>query len=202
MVKKIVIIGPESTGKSTLCEQLAQHFHTRWCPEFAREYLLSNGTPYTFEQLLEIAKGQLAMEDEYAQQIEDSWSWSEKERCWINASSLITTLHPPLLFIDTDMYVMKVWCEYVFERCHPFILDEIAKRECQGYLLCSPDLPWVKDELREYPDDKNRVELFHIYKDLLVHQSTPWHIISGSHEERLQQAIVSVKSINSSRDIQ
>jgi nicotinamide riboside kinase len=60
----------------------------------------------------------------------------------------------------------------------------------------------VKDELREYPDDKNRVELFHIYKDLLVHQSTPWHVVSGSHEERMQQAIVSVKSIISANDIQ
>jgi nicotinamide riboside kinase len=195
MVKKIVIIGPESTGKSTLCEQLAQHYHTRWCPEFAREYLLSNGTPYTFEQLLEIAKGQLAMEDEYTRQVEKTWSWLEKERCWINASSLITTSHPPLLFIDTDMYVMKVWCEYVFEKCHPFILDEIAKRQYNGYLLCAPDLPWVKDELREYPDDKNRIELFHIYKDLLVHQSTPWQIVSGSYEERLQQAIAAVNSL-------
>lgn len=195
MVKKIVIVGPESTGKSTLCEQLAQHYHTHWCPEFAREYLLSNGTPYTFEQLLEIAKGQLAMEDEYTRQVEKTWSWLEKERCWINASSLITTSHPPLLFIDTDMYVMKVWCEYVFEKCHPFILDEIAKRQYNGYLLCAPDLPWVKDELREYPDDKNRIELFHIYKDLLVHQSTPWHIVSGSYEERLQQAIAAVNSL-------
>jgi nicotinamide riboside kinase len=195
MVKKIVIVGPESTGKSTLCEQLAQHYHTRWCPEFAREYLLSNGTPYTFEQLLEIAKGQLAMEDEYTRQVEKTWSWLEKERCWINASSLITTSHPPLLFIDTDMYVMKVWCEYVFEKCHPFILDEIAKRQYNGYLLCAPDLPWVKDELREYPDDKNRIELFHIYKDLLVHQSTPWQIVSGSYEERLQQAIAAVNSL-------
>lgn len=195
MVKKIVVVGPESTGKSTLCEQLAQHYHTRWCPEFAREYLLSNGTPYTFEQLLEIAKGQLAMEDEYTRQVEKTWSWLEKERCWINASSLITTSHPPLLFIDTDMYVMKVWCEYVFEKCHPFILDEIAKRQYNGYLLCAPDLPWVKDELREYPDDKNRIELFHIYKDLLVHQSTPWHIVSGSYEERLQQAIAAVNSL-------
>lgn len=195
MVKKIVIVGPESTGKSTLCDQLAQHYHTHWCPEFAREYLLSNGTPYTFEQLLEIAKGQLAMEDEYTRQVEKTWSWLEKERCWINASSLITTYHPPLLFIDTDMYVMKVWCEYVFEKCHPFILDEIAKRQYNGYLLCAPDLPWVKDELREYPDDKNRIELFHIYKDLLVHQSTPWHIVSGSYEERLQQAIAAVNSL-------
>ncbi len=195
MVKKIVIVGPESTGKSTLCEQLAQHYNTHWCPEFAREYLLSNGTPYTFEQLLEIAKGQLAMEEEYTRQVEKTWSWLEKESCWINASSMITTSHPPLLFIDTDMYVMKVWCEYVFEKCHPFILDEIAKRQYNGYLLCTPDLPWVKDELREYPDDKNRMELFYIYKDLLVNQSTPWHIVSGSYEERLQQAIAAVNSI-------
>jgi NadR type nicotinamide-nucleotide adenylyltransferase len=201
MVKKIVIVGPESTGKSTLCEELAQHFHTRWCPEFAREYLLSNGTPYTFEQLLEIAQGQIAMENEYAQQIENSWSWLEKEQCWINASSQITTQHAPILFIDTDMYVMKVWCEYVFGKCHPFILDEIAKRQYHGYLLCSPDLPWVKDELREYPDDKNRVELFHIYKDLLVNQTTPWEVVSGSYEERLHQAIVSVKSIISANEM-
>lgn len=195
MVKKIVIVGPESTGKSTLCEQLAQHYHTHWCPEFAREYLLSNGTPYTFEQLLEIAKGQLALEEEYTRQVEKSWSWYKKEQCWINASSLITTKHPPLLFLDTDMYVMKVWCEYVFGKCHPFILDEIAKREYHGYLLCAPDLPWVKDELREYPDDKNRIELFHIYKDLLVHQTTPWHIITGGYEERFRQAVAAVNSM-------
>jgi len=66
MLKKIVIIGPESTGKSTLCEQLAQHYDSTWCPEFAREYLLTNGMNYTYDDLLTIAKGQLALEDEYA----------------------------------------------------------------------------------------------------------------------------------------
>ena len=55
MIKKIVIIGPESTGKSTLCEQLAQHYETRWCPEYAREWLIQNGTNYTFKDLLTIA---------------------------------------------------------------------------------------------------------------------------------------------------
>ena len=64
-VIKIVIIGPESTGKSTLCEELAQHYDAPWCPEFAREYLLTYGTDYQYEDLLTIAKGQLAMEDEY-----------------------------------------------------------------------------------------------------------------------------------------
>lgn len=195
MIRKIVIVGPESTGKSTLCEELAQEFHTEWCPEFARFYLLENGTQYTFDQLLEIAKGQLALEEEYTRKIEQKWSWSAKEHCWINSHDLITSTQPPALFIDTDMYVMKVWCEYVFGRCHPFILEQIAKRKYQGYLLCSPDLPWVKDELREYPDDKNRIELFHIYKDLLMNQPTPWKIITGNDQHRLLSAIEAVKTM-------
>lgn len=193
MIRKIVIVGPESTGKSTLCEELAQHFHTEWCPEFARSYLLAKGTNYTFDQLLEIARGQLALEEEYTRRIEQQWDWSAKENCWINSHDLTTSHHPPLLFIDTDMYVMKVWCEYVFGQCHAFILDQIAKRKYHGYLLCAPDLPWVKDELREYPDDKNRIELFHIYKDLLLNQGTPWSIITGNDEQRLQAAIESVE---------
>jgi nicotinamide riboside kinase len=195
MIRKIVIVGPESTGKSTLCEELAQEFHTEWCPEFARFFLLENGTQYTFDQLLEIARGQLALEEEYTRKIEQKWSWSAQENCWINSHDLITSIQPPTLFIDTDMYVMKVWCEYVFGRCHPFILEQIAKRKYDGYLLCSPDLPWVKDELREYPDDKNRIELFHLYKDLLINQTTPWAIISGNDEQRLLSAIHAVNNM-------
>ena len=62
-MKKIVVIGPESTGKSFLCEQLARHYNTVWVKEYAREYLLKNGTDYTFEALLDIAKGQVAEEE-------------------------------------------------------------------------------------------------------------------------------------------
>jgi nicotinamide riboside kinase len=62
-IKKIVIIGPESTGKSSLCQQLASHYSTQWVREFAREYLLANGTDYRFENLLTIAKGQVELED-------------------------------------------------------------------------------------------------------------------------------------------
>ena len=68
-LKKIVIIGPESTGKSTLSKQLAEHYNTLWCPEFAREYLLKNGMNYTYDDLLHIAKGQMALEDEYISSI-------------------------------------------------------------------------------------------------------------------------------------
>ena len=61
-VKKIVVIGPESTGKSTLCLQLAEHYQTLWCPEYAREYLDTHGKEYNYEDLLTIAKGQIELE--------------------------------------------------------------------------------------------------------------------------------------------
>ena len=171
--KKIVVIGPESTGKSTLCEQLASKYQTEWIPEYARKYLLNLGRPYDYDDLLIIAKGQLAEEDR-----------------------MVNSTNKPILFIDTDMYVMKVWCEFVFGKCHPFILDEIVKRKYDAYLLCNTDLPWVADELREYPDLLSRDRLYHMYKDLMVNQQTPWADIYGGYEERLEKAMAFVNVVN------
>ena len=87
-MKKIVIIGPESSGKSTLCEQLAAHYNTIWVREYAREYLLKNGTDYTFENLLDIAKGQIALEDTVFKQAKNDHSKSKiqnSELCDLNA---------------------------------------------------------------------------------------------------------------------
>ncbi|MCW3107500.1 MAG: ribosylnicotinamide kinase [Segetibacter sp.] len=181
-ISKVVAIGPESTGKSTLCQSLAQHFDAVWCPEFARQYLLSHGTNYTFDDLLTIAKGQLALEEEYAIKAAAQWEANGKKTS------------KPLLFVDTDMYVMKVWCEYVFGKCHQFILDKIVESQCDLYLLCNVDLPWVKDELREYPDLQSREELYNIYKDILINQDVPWVDIKGNYEERVLSAIESVNS--------
>jgi NadR type nicotinamide-nucleotide adenylyltransferase len=170
-LKKIVIIGPESTGKSTLCQLLAKHYGTSWCPEFAREYLLTNGTNYSYENLLTIAEGQIALEEKMLPQVKNN-----------------------LLFIDTDMYVIKVWSEFVFCKCDSWVLNQIVSRKYDLYLLCNTDLPWVKDELREYPDLVTRQKLFHQYKDILVNQQVPWTIISGNHEERLKSAINSIQT--------
>ena len=179
--KKIVVIGPESTGKTTLCEALANHYGTAWAPEYAREYLLAHGTDYRYEDLLTIAKGQLALEDAHTAAPPPA----QEHR---TSNELAPAAPPPLLFIDTDMYVMKVWCEFVFGKCHTWILDQIAARKYDGYLLCCTDLPWVKDELREYPDLVNREKLFHIYKDAMVNQNTPWIEIDGIAEQRLGSA--------------
>jgi NadR type nicotinamide-nucleotide adenylyltransferase len=181
MIKKIVAIGPESTGKSTLCKQLASHYQTHYVDEYAREYLLKNGTAYTYDNLLEIAKGQLSDEDSAVSRMV--------------AASQQQTINKQLVFIDTDMYVMKVWCEFVFNRCHHWILNRIAERDYTLYLLCNVDLPWVKDELREYPDLESRKKLFCFYKDILVNQHVPWVEISGNNDERLQKAISAVEKL-------
>jgi NadR type nicotinamide-nucleotide adenylyltransferase len=173
-LKKIVIIGPESTGKSSLCDQLAEHYDTIWCKEYAREYLLKNGTDYTYDDLLTVAKGQVRLEEKATETVR---SMGQQDN---NASSL--------LFIDTDMYVMKVWCEFVFDKCHQWILDQVVTRKYDLYLLCNVDLPWVKDELREYPDLENRLKLYHIYKDIMINQNTSWVDISGDYEERFEIA--------------
>lgn len=178
MLKKIVVIGPESTGKSTLSEQLAAHYNTEWCPEYAREYLLTHGMNYNYDNLLTIAKGQLALEDKIAARIKD------------NSSGLY--------FIDTDMNVMKVWCEFVFQKCHQYILEQIVSRQYDLYLLCNVDLPWVKDELREYPDLETRRVLYSIYKDMMINQQTPWVDISGEPDERLGIAISAVNRLQQS----
>ncbi len=179
-LKKIVVIGPESTGKSTLCGYLADYYNTLWCPEFAREYLLENGTAYTIDDLITIAKGQLDAVQKYTRALQSQ----------IDQTGIVKPL-----IVDTDMYVMKVWAEYVFGTCPTFILDEINKQDYDLYLLCKPDIPWVKDELRDYPDEKPRQELFQIYKDILINQQTPWVEISGGFETRNQKAVAAIDAL-------
>jgi NadR type nicotinamide-nucleotide adenylyltransferase len=180
-IKKIVIVGPESTGKSTLSENLANHFKTEWVREYAREYLDKNGTDYSFENLYDIAQGQLAGEDAGFKHLQENKLNNPQQ----NIIPLI---------IDTDMYVIKVWSEFVFNKCDNRILSEIAKRKYDGYILCNTDVPWVQDSMREYPDLVTREKLFHYYKEELSEQKLPWVTICGDYEERTQQAIDFVQS--------
>lgn len=176
-IQKIVVLGPESTGKSTLCAALAAHYQTIWTPEYARAFLSKNGTKYTYDDLLTIAKGQIQKEEEALASLNK------------NTVDQPTPNISNKLILDTDMYVMKVWCEYVFNNCHHFILEQINQRSYDLYLLCDIDLPWAADEMREYPDAGPRIELFTIYRELLINQNTPWGIVSGTGKERTENAI-------------
>ncbi|MEO5966765.1 MAG: ATP-binding protein [Ferruginibacter sp.] len=177
MLKKIVIIGPESTGKSTLSLQLAEHYKTYHVEEYAREYLETNGKEYTYDDLLKISEGQIKLEEIETEKL-------KKDK--INSS---------LLFIDTDSYVIKVWSEFVFNKCDNRILNNIASRKYDLYLLCNTDLPWTADKLREYPDLKIRNKIYHYYKDAMINQKTPWVEISGDYNQRFNIAIKAVDNL-------
>jgi nicotinamide riboside kinase len=166
-MKKIVLTGPESSGKTTLAAHLAAHFGTVWVPEFARQYLADLDRPYTADDLLTIAKGQMALEDEMAAKATNG-----------------------LLFFDTSLEVISVWSEVRFGFCHPETLAAHQQRLPDHYLLCLPDLPWAPDPQRENPVD--REVLLEIYRRELRTHNVPFSQVWGIGEERLANAITAV----------
>lgn len=170
MIKKIVVIGGESTGKSTLCEQLATHYHTVWVKEYAREYLEQLGREYVEQDLLQIAKGQLNAEDEAIKQANQ------------------------FLFCDTDLQVIKVWSDYKYGRCDAWINGQISSRKYDGYIITSPDFPWQDDPLREHPEPGLRNYFFKLYSEMIAKNGAPYCIVEGDEEKRLQQAVTFIQT--------
>ena len=170
-LKKIVIIGGESTGKSTLCAQLAAHYNTQWVKEYAREYLEKLQRAYLYTDLLEIAKGQLTSEN------------------------IAANTANQYLFYDTNLHVIKVWSEHKYKRCDPFIIEQINHRKYDAYILTSPDFPWQSDPLREHPEESMRQYFFKLYKSILENDQTPFCIVDGVETNRLKQAIAFIEQL-------
>ena len=169
--KKIVVIGPESTGKSTLSEALAKELNTLWVPEYARAYLNELNRAYEQQDLLEIAKGQLQLEDELSAKASE------------------------LLISDTDLNVIKVWSEHKYGNCDRWILEQIAGRKYDLYLLTDIDIPWQDDPQREHPQPELRKYFYNVYKDIVQSSGIQWVSVSGAPEERLRQALLAVESL-------
>jgi len=168
-IKKIVITGPESTGKSTLAQQLAEYHQTVWIPEYARMYIDNLNRSYEQKDLLAIAKGQLEMENYLLQYAND------------------------YIFCDTNFLVLKVWSEFKYGNCNPWILKQLEERKYDCYVLCDIDVPWEFDPQRENP--KQREELFKIYeRELLFHQKK-YFKIKGNKNERLSNVLTILENL-------
>ena len=162
-LKRIVITGPESTGKSSLAKYLGEYFNCPYTDEQARKYLNNLIRPYQYEDLEAIGRLQVNTEE----------NQNDPEK--------------PFLFCDTDLITIKIWSDYRFGKTALWILQQIEQRHYDYYLLCRPDIPWEADPLRENPHD--REELFQLHREILEYYNKQYAIVEGMGEERMEMAV-------------
>jgi len=160
---KIAITGPESTGKSQLSEELARKYQTLYVPEYAREYLKKLNRKYTHDDVELIARGQMALEQEKTKQAKK------------------------LLFLDTELIVIKIWMEFKYGSCPQFIINYINNNKNDMYFLMDIDLPWQPDPQREHPG--LRKYFFHKFEDELKLIGANYRIIGGIGKTRFSNAV-------------
>ncbi|GGH36221.1 nicotinate-nucleotide adenylyltransferase [Mangrovimonas yunxiaonensis] len=165
---KVVLFGPESTGKTTLSRQLARHYSSVWVPEYAREYLQNkwNNERKTCapEDLLPIAVGQMALENRLAKKTNT------------------------VLICDTDLLETKVYSEaYYAETCDPLLEEYALKNTYDLYFLTYIDVPWEKDDLRDKPNERER--MFKAFERALKTHNRPYVLLKGDKESRLKTAV-------------
>ncbi|RAK66890.1 AAA family ATPase [Hymenobacter edaphi] len=172
---RVALTGPESTGKTTLSQQLAARYGTLWVPEYAREYLDRRGIglDYTPDDLEAIARGQLAAEAAAVAEAE--------------ARGL------PVIFCDTELLVIKVWAEHAFGQCPNWVREQIEQHRYDLILLLGTDIPWEPDPRREHPH--LRQYFYELYRRELSGQLSNFAEISGSEAHRLEEACFLVDTL-------
>ncbi len=171
---KVVLFGPESTGKTTMSELLAKHYDTVWVAEYAREYLQDkwNNERKTCEDsdLIPIAMGQIDLENKLAQKADK------------------------ILICDTDLLETKVYSEEYYGRVvHPELDKYALKNQYDLYLLTNIDTPWEADDLRDRPDQ--RQEMYQAFENALIKYQRPYIKLDGSIRQRIQVATTEIDKL-------
>ena len=173
-IVKVVLFGPESTGKTTLSNQLARHYNTVWVPDYARDYLQNkwNNERKTCENydLIPIAIGQMKLENELAKKADK------------------------VLICDTDLLETKVYSEEFYGGfVNPDLEEAAIANSYNLYLLTYIDTPWEKDDLRDRPEF--RLEMFNAFENALIKYERPYITLKGDKKTRLENAIKAIDSI-------
>lgn len=164
-IKRIVITGPESTGKTELARALAEKFGATWIPEYARHYVETLGREYNYDDVEKIAKYQVGQESQYIHKIENG-----------------------ILIFDTWLIITKVWFDVVYGKCPAWLPDQIRSSEIDLFLVCATDLPWIADPVRENGGEK-REELFQMYIHEIQKFGFNFEIVMGVGESRMDCAL-------------
>ncbi|RWY46236.1 AAA family ATPase [Mucilaginibacter gilvus] len=165
---KIAVVGPESTGKSTMSAFLALHFNTVWVPEYARGYCEKLTAPPTWQDEINMFTGQLALEEEFVPQANK------------------------LLICDTTFITVKIWSDHTFGESPKEVLDELPKHPYDLYLLLNIDLPWEEDPLRDFPNMREHfMAVWYLELDAL---KANYVLISGTGDNRYENAVAAVNT--------
>jgi NadR type nicotinamide-nucleotide adenylyltransferase len=171
---KVVVFGPESTGKTTLSMQLANHYNTVWVPEYARTYLQKKWDTARkvceLEDLLPIAEGQMKLENALAQETNS------------------------VLICDTDLLETKVYSEaYYLGYCDPILEKYALENTYDLYFLTYIDTPWELDDLRDKPHE--RESMFQAFESALITNKRPYVLLKGNKKERLKTAVTYIDKL-------
>ena len=169
--RKIVVTGPESTGKTWLAKRLASFYQTDWITEYAREYVENLKRKYNYSDLVVIAQYQVNVVKDYKGKVNR------------------------FLFFDTDLIILKVWFDVVYNECPAWLSESIANRNIDLYLLCDTDIKWEYDTVRENAD-QNREVLIKMYKQEIQNSGVPFVMIRGKDNARLVNAVKTIEDWN------
>jgi nicotinamide riboside kinase len=164
---RLAVTGPESSGKTTLAQAISLFYGGMYVPEYAREFLDGLGRAYLQSDLPKIAQMQFDLN---------------------KADDTI-----PFLVCDTEMTVMRIWHSYNYHSNNELIDDLFQMQTFDHLFLCTPDMPWEPDPLREHPNE--RLRLFDLYVQELHHQEIPFTIVNGTMEKRMEQVKQVVRSL-------
>jgi HTH-type transcriptional regulator, transcriptional repressor of NAD biosynthesis genes len=169
LLKRVCVFGPESTGKSTLCEKLARHYHTVMVPEYSRTYLEQKDGDYELCDVVPVARGQRAAE--FA--------------CGARAKRL--------LLCDTDLLTLKIWSDWLFGECDDWIEQRLDQERYDLYLLCCADVPWEEDEVRYLPNDRENFE--ERCEEVLKDYDCRYRKIRGDWKTRFETAVATIDEL-------
>ncbi|WP_201501219.1 AAA family ATPase [Psychrobacter cibarius] len=171
-VINVAILGAESTGKTTLCRDLAAHFGCPWVPEYMRTYLQAKWDKEhltcTWEDLLPIAQGQIELENKLAEQAAQSD-------------------HNHYLFCDTSLFELMVYSNWYYGDCPKALTNAALTHHYDLILLTEVDIPWVADDLRDSPHQRDEISAY--FESQLTRHQKPFHRIGGDRDERVQQVL-------------
>lgn len=166
-IKKIAIVGPESTGKSTMSLQLAKYYNVPWVPEYARYYCANLTAPCTLQDETNMFHGQVALEE-----------------------SVLSMTETDFVICDTTFVTVKIWSDAFFGETPQVVLDALNKYTYDFYLLLDIDLPWQDDPLRDFPNQ--REHFMQVWHQELKALNANYKVIGGTGNDRLNNAITAV----------